>query len=570
MKVWQSKWVRLGLSFILSANFAFAGENPPKALKRAQAPVEIKVKTWGPTQTEVDRAKNRVEQSAAVQNALKGAKYRLVLFDYIESQSEKSQPSAQPTRFRVVFYDYTNDRTFVAEGDFAGFEKITVRRENFEPGVAAEEFRDAIEVIKKDVKLGALFKEGKLKIFDAMPAISNLNGERLVNVGVRFVSEDENLVVGVSFKNEKVIRYEGNAPPTSLAAPETCGIPSAGQSYTPNGLSGQYQLSVTQNGTALWEMLVIRPSSSSGNPNERSGIEVRDVKYKGKSVLKRGHVPVLNVQYAGDVCGPYRDWQYNEGMFDAPEEGAENPAPGIRILAPGKIARTAIETGNDLGNFLGVAVYRQDVGFGMETVLVSEMNAGWYRYIMEWRFAPDGTIRPRYGFGSTNNSCVCTAHNHHAYWRFDFDIVKPANNIFQIERGRKFMQPVTTEVTRTKNYATNRGFLIQNSGGDEAYMLMPNLGDHVTDAFGGGDFWFLQYKGTGAVPDELDDPNANIAANFSPWVNGESLINKDIVVWYAAHYIHEAGDDHLVNPDNAIEVLSGSHTVGPNLRPVRW
>jgi hypothetical protein len=95
--------------------------------------------------------------------------------------------------------------------------------------------------------------------------------------------------------------------------------------------------------------------------------------------------------------------------------------------------------------------------------MVSEMNAGWYRYIMEWRFAPDGTIRPRYGFGSTKNACVCSAHQHNAYWRFDFDIVNPTNKIFQIERGRKFLKPITREANVLRNYATNRGFVIQNS-----------------------------------------------------------------------------------------------------------
>ena len=34
-----------------------------------------------------------------------------------------------------------------------------------------------------------------------------------------------------------------------------------------------------------------------------------------------------------------------------------------------------------------VAIYQQNVGLGNELVMVSEMNAGWYRYIMEWRYS---------------------------------------------------------------------------------------------------------------------------------------------------------------------------------------
>ena len=321
-------------------------------------------------------------------------------------------------------------------------------------------------------------------------------------------------------------------------------------------------------------MLVIRPVASSGT--NASGVEVRDVRYRGKMVLKRGHVPILNVQYTGGQCGPYRDWEDQEDAFQAPAAGATDPAPGIRLLAPGQIATTALESGNDTGNFNGVAVYTQN----NETVMVSEMAAGWYRYIMEWRFDNDGTIRPRYGFGATNNSCVCFVHNHHAYWRFDFDIVNPNNNIFQVERGRKFITPITTETRLLRNYQTNRSLLIQNGSGNEAYLLVPNLTDGVADTFGKSDFWILRYKnvfqGT-PVQNEIDDGVTCVtcgglsgAIQIDPYLNGESLENQDLVVWYGAHFVHADGANTL-NPDRTgRNILSGSHVVGPDLRPIRW
>ena len=48
----------------------------------------------------------------------------------------------------------------------------------------------------------------------------------------------------------------------------------------------------------------------------------------GKRVLRRANVPILNVRYDGDACGPYRDWQYEEGMIQA--TGAD-VAPGFRL-----------------------------------------------------------------------------------------------------------------------------------------------------------------------------------------------------------------------------------------------
>lgn len=567
----------LGLGLFLVVNFAFAGDNTPKNRKTTQKPVEIRIVAWGPTQAEVDAAKSRVEQSTAVQDALKGTKYRVMSFDYIET-GDKSRPAQVPTRFRVIFYDYTNNRTFVAEGDFAAKEKIAVRQENFEPGVSGEELEEAFEMIKNDSKFVLPYKQNKLTIAPAMPPTSYLNGERLVNISIKTLPEGSNQIVGISFKNGNIVRYENNAPPTAKAEPDVCGIPSAGQSTTSNGTAGQYQVTVLQNGTPLWEMLVVRPSASSGNSSERSGIEVRDVRFRGKSVLKRGHAPILNVQYAGNVCGPYRDWQYQEGMFNAPSAGASDPAPGIRILAPGQIATTALDTGNDTGNFRGVAIYMQDTNItdlGPELVMVSEMNAGWYRYIMEWRFAPDGTIRPRYGFGATTSSCVCATHFHHVYWRFDFDIVSPINNIYQIEIGpagstEDLISPIINEVTRLRDFSVYRSFIIQNSTSNEAYILSPNLTDGTTDAYGGGDVWFLRYQaGIGGEPAELNDPNTSTAANLAPWLNNESLSNQDSVIWYAGHFTH-ADSGALINPDRSGDVLSGEYVIGPDIRPLRW
>jgi hypothetical protein len=66
---------------------------------------------------------------------------------------------------------------------------------------------------------------------------------------------------------------------------------------------------------------------------------------------------------------------------------------------------------------------------GQEAVLVSELQAGWYRYISQWRFHANGTIRPRFGFSAANNPCTCKDHHHHVYWRLDFDIRTAGNNV---------------------------------------------------------------------------------------------------------------------------------------------
>jgi hypothetical protein len=567
----------LGLVCVLILSVAASGENTKRS-KRADQPLNIKVVPWGPTQEVFDAAKVRVEASAELRVFLKDTKYRLLEFSYIENEN-KTAPTAPPTRFRAVYYDYTNDRTIVAEGDFAGREPVVAHQEYVNPTPNDEEFNEAVSVLQQDKRFADALRNGTLKTFQPMPPTTVLSGtiERLINIGLRSPSSVENEIVSVSLKRASVIRYDDNAPPQSKSMAGSCGPSAAGQPTTPQNTAGQYQLTVTDGATTLWEMLIIRPSASSGT--RKSGIEVRDVKYKGKSVLKRGHVPVLNVQYTPATCGPYRDWQWQEDRFATPDTGNTDPAPGIRVLADGQVATTVLQTGVDTGNFQGVAIYKQNNGYGTEVVLITELQAGWYRYINEWRFAPDGTIRPRYGFGATNNSCVCDVHNHHAYWRFDFDIVQPNNKVFQVERGRKFMQPILTETRGNKNHQTKRSLIIQNSNGDEAYMLSPNMTDGVVDTFGVNDFWVLQYKnvvGGTPVQNEIDDgetcincSNTTAPIRINPFVNNESVADTDVVVWYGAHFIHADGAN-LLDPDRYSMVISGLHVVGPDLRPVRW
>lgn len=571
MNIFKSRFWGVAVILLFVTSFVFAGDTTNKAKKRSELPIRIKVVPNGPAQELLDAAKLRTEKSPAMKDLLKGAKYRVI------SVSPADNGTQAPNRFQAVIYNYSTDQTFVAEGDLAGKEAVAVHEEFFQPIPNDEEFDEAVGILKADERFKDMFARGDIMPFRAMPDITVLDGtkERLLNVGIDSRTGSGNEVVSVSINRGVVIRYDSGAPLTSRAAPEACGVSNSGQSTTSSGTAGSFDLTVTQGQTTLWEMTVVRPSASSGT--RKSGIEVQNVKYKGKSVLKRGNVPVLNVQYPGGQCGPYRDWQYQEDMFQTPASGNNDVAAGVRVVASGQIATTVLESGSDTGNFKGVAIYNQDVGFGMETVLITELQAGWYRYVMEWRFAPDGTIRPRYGFGATDNSCVCFVHNHHAYWRFDFDIVNTNNRVYQVERGRKFLQPFTTETFRNRNNATNRRILVQNSTGDEAYELIPAITDGVVDVFGVHDIWVLKYKfvsGGTALQNEIDDgfnqtTSNNAFIQIDPFINGESVVDQDVVVWYGAHYIHSDGANRgggELNP----EVLGTSHVVGPTLRPVRW
>ena len=67
-------------------------------------------------------------------------------------------------------------------------------------------------------------------------------------------------------------------------------------------------------------------------------------------------------------------------------------------------------------------------------------------------------------------------------------------------------------------------------------------------------------------PNELDDGVAITAgtvdatrANIDKFLNGEPTVDKDVVIWYGAHFKHDQNHEG-----------GGSHIVGPTIKALRW
>lgn len=196
--------------------------------------------------------------------------------------------------------------------------------------------------------------------------------------------------------------------------------------------------------------------------------------------------------------------------------------------------------------------------------LVSELEAGWYRYVSEWRLHADGTIRPRFGFDATCSSCVCFRHHHHVYWRLDFDIQSAGNNLIQ-----EFNDPpivswanwhtMPYEVMRLRSASHKRRWRVLHAGPGRrrGYTIRPGANDGTAagDPYGKGDLWFLRYNSS-----EIDDyPIVSTEIQIDKYLNPpQSLINQDVVVWYGGHFTHDISGPHV------------SHVVGPDLRPHNW
>lgn len=534
-----------------------ANNSPNSFVFTGQEGHTITITPLGPTQEMVDAAKARIVRHPGFATLLKSAEYRMLSFQLIDSSKGDPQPA---NSFKAILFDYTNNRAFACSGRLDGAD-LQIDSLIDQPDPDAAEFDTAVEVATRDKTLGAPIKTGDLQPYRPMPPLVNSESpvgkvNRTVAVGLmpRGVNY-QNQIVGVDMIAKKVVRFAGNAPRAAAATAVICGLnDDSSHGASGRGSPGQAEITISRAGIEIWRFTVVRPSASSGT--KASAVELLNVNYRGKRVLTKAHVPILNVLYekptpGNPQCGPYRDWQYDEGFFTA--NGTDVPGTNGSIRMCTGPPQTILESGNDVGDFRGVAIYDNKE----EVVVVSELEASWYRYISRWTFTDSGVIKPRFGFGAVRNSCVCDIHTHHIYWRLDFDLNTAANNMV-VDNLPTGDDVVKSESMRPRVDRLNQTFTVSNTVSGESLVLRPGPWDGNYDKYGRGDVWVLLNKAT-----EIDDgvtctSCAGSFINIAPFMNGESTLEQDIVVWYGAHFNHINGN-----------VACGT-AAGPDIEITRW
>jgi hypothetical protein len=297
----------------------------------------------------------------------------------------------------------------------------------------------------------------------------------------------------------------------------------------------------------VWQLCWTAPPDSSGT--DGSGLEISDVLYKGKLVLGRGHIPVINVKYDPGGCGgldlSYRDWANELARFEA----SNVIRPGY--AQPTSPPRTVCDTpGFDLGTFTGVAAQK----LADRLVLTTQVQSGWYRYILAWSFLLDGTLKPEIRFTAVQNVCTPLSHYHSAYWRLDFDLDGPADDALE-ERNSGVWSTLRTETQRLHAPAAGRQWRVRDKVTGAGYELVPAPNADIANAWSVADLFGVLFRDgeedDGGATGGLDGDRVHVGR----YVSGESIDGRDLVVWYRAGVPH-AGDAHC-------------EIAGPTLRPFR-
>jgi hypothetical protein len=315
----------------------------------------------------------------------------------------------------------------------------------------------------------------------------------------------------------------------------------------------------------VWEFDFVRPAVRA--TTRGAGLELRNVYYRGRLVMARGHAPILNVEYdSGAGCSCYRDWSYTEaGMATGPTLPGSNAC--VALSNAGQV-RTTCEsnqaggTGGDPGSFHGVAI--ED--FGDELVLTGNMSAGWYRYRMKWHLYADGRIWPEYSYSAASATCTSASHRHHAYWRLDFDLEGTPDNdvVTEVNPTAGSSTTFTQEVQRTWGAASDGVYWeIRDAATSAGYDLVPSSVDRLlpVDAFSKLDVMVLRYHagvyddGVNSLSDCAIRPERMVGPQGGTGAP-ESVAGQDTEVWYRSSALHIGG-----NPWEC-------DIVGPTLRPV--
>jgi hypothetical protein len=284
---------------------------------------------------------------------------------------------------------------------------------------------------------------------------------------------------------------------------------------------------------------------------DNTGLALRNVKYADELILNKASMPVVRVKYVKEMvwwnpftwfgsradsgrCGPFQDrlrWQDLVPIINCGDQ---------------KVCME-VSTQNNV-KWLELGIYAR---------------IGEYHLYQAWHLSDDGELRPV--LHSRGLSCN-TNHDHHPYWRFDFDINgNGMDQVFVHEDGgadqgwgpgwRKYRN----ERNDVKIPALNRTWLVRDQLNGHGVWILPGTGyvplkdDGERDKFADLDVAIRRANASEDIPWEF---GARGQLGYDE--DNQGIQEHDVVFWYVAHLPHMA----VLGPTKWL-------TLGPILRVQR-
>ena len=362
----------------------------------------------------------------------------------------------------------------------------------------------------------------------------------------------------------------------------------------------QYHINKTLSNGAKWDMCWTH--------SKNQGIRYHHIFYTPKNGSRR---MVLFDASIAQIHVPYDD---NGARFhDVSDFGLGDDGSSNNNLVG---LRSAECPGGTLSNFNGKAAvchrivdngsaYRNGTSRKKSQLLkvLSLSKVGQYIYGVEWDFHDDGRIKPaivatgalqRYssdqshGWFVDSGNRVGLAHMHNFYWRLDFDLDGTSENDIAQEinyasaEGKRYktFKNFSTEVGRSVNPGTMRSWIIKDGnttnrkGHKISYEIRLNeagqreIGPSY-EPFTSNDFFVTRSRDCELFASHNASVNNCSTNNLSEFVNGESIVNEDIVAWVAVSFYHMPRSEDAPKMDahvSGFELIPRDwHTTNPSL-----
>jgi hypothetical protein len=117
---------------------------------RRMAELAIKFEPFGPEPAAIDRMRAALLRSPSLHDFLGEVESRLLTFELVDKHEKKHEEPAAPDSYRATFFDYTNNRTVIAEAPLDESVEPQLFELGTQPLPSPEEFEAAVEIVRDD------------------------------------------------------------------------------------------------------------------------------------------------------------------------------------------------------------------------------------------------------------------------------------------------------------------------------------------------------------------------------------------------------------------------------------